>query len=341
MTLVLWLRPSFTNDLKIFELHNPKNGTLQDDVSQVLRIASLISLSASQILAKNLLHLPCVELRVRDTALRYLYKAANPGFPCCHRGIHVDTSITICVSNSKWKAFWKAESYRAFRLREMGSSEFAVAKKTSKCNFLQGKHRIDFTIIASHSMVCNQIQRNVKNTRKIHQAHLVLRQGGQQNHNQSWWIRMETRGSKNWDFLQVFEWFHTASEWSKPGLQVQPIMAQAARTAMELDELMREASDREAFSADSPVNLFLSCRMPRMLLRHEENWTDAGFTLGWLLDYAPQEKVNQKSQSVYSQFPYLVWRLVHLAREGVLQSWNLIGDFWVLKSFKATTHGGA
>lgn len=194
------------------------------------------------------------------------------------------------------KSFWKAESYRAFRLREMGSSEFAVAKKTSKCNFLQGKHRIDFTIIASHSMVCNQIQRNVKNTRKIHQAHLVLRQGGQQNHNQSWWIRMETRGSNNWDFLQVFEWFHTASEWSKPGLQVQPIMAQAARTAMELDELMREASDREAFSADSPVNLFLSCRMPLMLLRHEENWTDAGFTLGWLLDYPPQEKVHQKNQ---------------------------------------------
>lgn len=102
MTLVLWLRPSFTNDLKIFELHNPKNGTLQDDVWQVLRIASLISLSASQILAKNLLHLPCVELRVRDTALRYLYKAANPGFPFCHRGIHVDTSITICVSNRKY-----------------------------------------------------------------------------------------------------------------------------------------------------------------------------------------------------------------------------------------------
>ena len=244
--------------------------------------------------------------------------------------------------NPQIKSFWKAESYRAFRLREMGSSEFAVAK-TSTCNFYKENTELisPSLIIASHCMVCNQIQRNVENTRKIHQAHLVLRQGGQQHHNQSWWIRMENRGSNNWDFLQVFEWFHTASEWSKPGLQVQPIMAQAARTAMELDELMREAFDREAFSADSPVNLFLSCRMPRMLLRHEENWTDAGFTLGWLFDYSLQEKVNQKSQSVYSQFPYLVWRLVHLAREGVLQSWNLIGDFWVLKSFKATTHGGA
>ena len=99
--------------------------------------------------------------------------------------------------------------------------------------------------------------------------------------------------------------FHTGSEWSKAGLQVQPIMAQAARTAMELDELMREVFDREAFSVDSPFNLFLSCRMPRMILRYQENWTDAGLALGCLVDYSPPRKSKSKhSQSVHFQFAF-------------------------------------